>query len=85
MGDKSRMRNQDDGFYLLGKKPHIEMEGNSTFSLDGNFSIVEYSNEQIKIKTAGMLIDIFGRDLLITFVTDTHLFVLGDIVSVEFS
>lgn len=85
MGEKSRIRNGDEGFALLGKRPHIEMEGNRAFSLDGSFSIIEYSDEQIKLKTAGLLIEIIGRDLLITFVTDNHLFVLGNIISVEFN
>ena len=85
MGDKNKIINGDETFSLLGKRPHIQMEGNHTFSLDGNFSIIEYSDEQIKIKVTGALIDIFGSNLLITFVTDAHLFVIGEINSIEFN
>ena len=85
MSNGNKARNGDISFLLFGKNPHIEMEGNKAFSLDGSFSIVEYSGEEIKIKSAGSLISIFGTDLLITFITDTHLNISGKIISIEFS
>ena len=82
MGNKNK--NSDIYYLTLGNNPHIEMEGNKTFTLNGKFSIVEYTKEEIKIKTSGLFIDILGEDLVITFATDTNIVVVGKIISVEF-
>lgn len=85
MGNREKAKNSDIYYLSLGKNPHIEMEGNKAFSLNGKFSIVEYSEEEIKIKASGMVISILGDGLNITFATDTNIFVIGKIISIEFN
>ena len=67
------------------KTPHIELEGNKSFLLSGKFSICEYSDSLIKIKTEGGYLNLLGDNLSITFATDTDILVVGKIVSLEFN
>lgn len=83
MNDPKREKNNPN-YLSLGNMPHIEMEGNKSFSLSGKFSIAEYSEEEIKIKTSGILINILGNDLVISFATDTNIFITGKFLSIEY-
>ena len=85
MGNREKEKNNDIYYLTLGRNPHVEMQGNKAFALSGKFSIAEYSDEEIKIKTTGMFITILGNGLNITFATDTNIFVTGEIISVEFN
>lgn len=85
MSNRNSSKNSDIYNLTLGKSSHIEMEGNKSFSLNGKFTIVEYSDQEIKIKVPGLYLNILGDNLVITFATETNIYIIGKIISVEFN
>lgn len=85
MNSRNRDKNNDIYNLTLGKGPHIEMDSNRSFLLNGAFTIIEYSDQLIKIKSNGLYISILGDDMSITFATDTNILIIGKIVSFEFN
>ena len=74
----------DIPFSAMVNNLHIEMFSNKRLSLDGDFTIVEYTEENIKLKCRKGYLEIFGSSLIINNVTDENLLITGKIVSVEF-
>ncbi len=85
MSSRNKDKNSEIYNLTLAKSPHIEMDGNRSFLLNGKFTIIEYTDQLIKIKAEGRYINILGDELSITFATDTNIFVIGNIVSLEFN
>lgn len=93
-----RIRMPDDGkkkgvdlsaaeipFGVMGKSAHIEMFGNTRFALDGHFSVLEYSDQQIKLRVYKGTVTILGTGLLIHSVAEGEVTITGSISSIEFS
>ena len=75
----------DIPFSAMGNNLHIEMFGNKRISLDGGFTIVEYTEEIIKLKFKKCYLEIFGANLIINNVSDENLLITGKIISLEFT
>ena len=75
----------DIPFSAMGNNLHIEMFGNTRLSIDGGFTILEYTEENIKLKFKKRLLEIFGSNLIINNVSDENLLITGKIVSLEFA
>lgn len=75
----------DIPFSAMGNNLHIEMFGNKRLSLDGGFTIVEYTEENIKLRFKKGFIEIFGVNLIINNVSDESLLITGKIISLEFA
>lgn len=75
----------DIPFSAMGNNLHVEMFGNKRISLDGNFTIVEYTEEIIKLKFKKCFLEIFGANLIINNVSDENLLITGKIVTLEFT
>lgn len=75
----------DIPFSAMGNNLHIEMFGNKRISLDGSFTIVEYTEENIKLKFKKCYLEIFGANLIINNVSDENLLITGKIISLEFT
>ncbi len=75
----------DIPFSAMGNNLHIEMFGNKRLNLDGGFTIVEYTEENVKLRFKKGFFEIFGVGLIINNITDENLLITGKIISLEFS
>ena len=64
--------------------PRIEMTGRECL-VDGLKSIIEYSNDRIKLNLGNQYITFYGDDLRINSFTKDGAIVEGSIISMEFS
>lgn len=70
--------------YYTGE-PHIELYGNSQCIVDGLKSVIEYSDEKIKLNIGKKSVTIHGGNLHIDSFTPEGAIVEGIILSLEFS
>lgn len=82
--DKISNSSNDIPFTAIGNNFHLEMFGNKRLSLDGGFMIVEYTEENIKLKFKKGFLEIFGANLVINNVSVDDLLITGKIISLEF-
>jgi sporulation protein YqfC len=74
----------DIPFSAMGNNLHIEMFGSKRLSIDGIFTIAEYTEENVKLKFKKGFLEIFGVNLTINNVNDENLLITGKIISIEF-
>ena len=67
------------------RQAHIELDGNREMILDGCKGILEYGDEKIKICTDSCVVSISGDNLLIKSFNDSQIFIVGNIISLDFS
>ena len=75
----------DVPFSAMGNNLHIELLGNNQLILDGGFSIIEYTEENVKLKIKKGYVLIYGTELIINNINDENLLITGKIISLEFS
>ena len=78
------LSSSDIPFLAMGNHLHIEVFGNKRIAIDGSFSIIEYSEECIKLKCKKNTFQILGVGLMINNVSDENLLVTGKIITLEF-
>lgn len=72
-------------YLAVGNQIHIEMFSNKRLVIDGSFSVLEYASELICLKLKKGVLNIMGRELCINSVTEDHIFIIGEIIDLEFS
>lgn len=70
--------------YFTGE-PHLELYGNTQCVVDGLKSVLEYSDEKIKLGIGKRAVTFFGEGLHIDSFTPEGAIVEGFIMSMEFS
>ncbi len=71
-------------YLAVGNQIHIEMFSNKRLVLDGAISVMEYTSELICLKLKKGVLNIYGSGLCINSVTDEHILIIGNIISLEF-
>ena len=83
--DRELVVNRDLPFSAMGNNLHIELLGNNRLVLDGEFTIIEYTEENIKLKIKKGFVEIYGIRLVINNINDESLIITGKIILLEFS
>ncbi len=71
-------------FFAVSGQVHIEMFSNRQITVDGNFSVYEYSDIVIILKLKKGSFTIIGTNLKISSVCEERITVVGNILSVNF-
>lgn len=61
----------------------IHMEGDARLIVEGHLGLLEYTQERLRVRARGMLIDIRGMDLMMEALTAEDLVVLGRIDEIQ--
>lgn len=70
---------------FLSKKCHIELDGNSSVTLEGSKGVLEYSTECIRISVENYIVSFCGKNLTLKCISPTALTINGSILNVNFS
>lgn len=65
--------------------PHLIFSGNRELQLEGCKSIIEYSEEVIRLNLGKGTVALIGKDLSITSLSSYEMLILGKISTVEFT
>lgn len=65
-------------------KPHIEISGNTSATIDGCRGVLEYSETQIRVSLGQVSMQMKGRGLTLKCISPTSLIINGFITSVEY-
>ncbi len=84
-GELASIVSSDVPFSAMGNNLHIELLGNNRLSLDGEFLVIEYTEETVKLKMKKGFIQIYGARLIINNINDENLLITGKIISLEFN
>ena len=76
--------NSEIPYLAVGNGAHIELYSNKKLSLDGNFSVLEYSDNCIILKLKKNCLQIVGTGLNISSVSEALIVICGEILSLEF-
>lgn len=71
-------------FSVIGNQIHTELFSNRRLSIDGRFSVAEYTDELITLKLKKGILQITGSDLCINSVDTDRICITGEIISLEF-
>lgn len=90
MSEEKGKEKRKEGFRFtpldfLGKKCHIELDGNSSVTLEGSKGVLEYSTECIRISVENYIVSFKGRNLTLKCISPTALTINGSILNVNFS
>ncbi len=64
--------------------PHIELFGNHKMSLEGKYSILEYSEEDMKIKLSKQIVSVFGSGIMLSSLECGSFTITGKFSRIEF-
>lgn len=70
---------------ILFDVPRILISSNTEIRVENYKSILEYENEKITLMAKEFLIQLQGKNLNITIITDDEISICGNILSVNFS
>ena len=70
---------------FLSKKCHLELEGNTTATLEGSKGVLAYSTECIRVSVENFTISFEGRNLTLKCISPTALTIHGCILEISFS
>lgn len=70
---------------ILFDVPRILMTSNEDIRIENYKSILEYETDKITLMTKEFLIEIYGKNLNITIITDDEISICGIILSINFS
>ena len=70
---------------ILFNSPRMIMTSNNDLRIENYKSILEYETEKITLMTKEFIIEICGKDLNITIITDEEISITGVILSLNFS
>lgn len=70
---------------FLGKKCHIELDSNSSATLEGSKGVLEYSTECIRISVENFIVSFKGNNLTLKCISPTALTIHGSILEINFS
>lgn len=70
---------------LLCGETHIELQSNRSALIDGKCTVLQYSDEEIKINTGTGIVSFFGKNLSINSLNRESAEISGIIKTVKFS
>ena len=70
---------------FLSKKCHIELDGNTTATLEGSKGVLEYSTDCIRVSVDNFIVSFEGRQLTLKCISPTALTIQGSILNIGFS
>lgn len=70
---------------FLGKKCHIELDGNTLLTLEGSKGVLEYSTECIRVAVDNFIVSLEGKHLTLKCISPTALTIQGSILNISFS
>ncbi len=82
--DSADIKNSDIVFPVSGSDTYIQIFSSGKFVFEGKYSIVEYLNEKILVKSGKKQISIAGKRLRLKNVIASGFTVIGYISAVEF-
>lgn len=71
-------------YFAITNQIHIEMFSNKHIVIDGNFSVLEYSDEIILLKLKKGTMELSGSKLSISTVMEDKIVILGNIFNISF-
>ncbi len=70
---------------ILFDVPRILMTSNEDVRIENYKSILEYENEKITLMAKEFIIELHGKNLNITIITDDEISICGTVLSINFS
>ena len=70
---------------ILFNSPRMIMTSNNDLRIENYKSILEYETDKITLMTKEFIIEIYGKNLNITIITDEEISITGVILSMNFS
>jgi len=70
---------------ILFDVPRIIMTSNSDLRIENYKSILEYEPDKITLMTKDFIIEILGKSLNITIITDDEISIFGTVLAINFS
>lgn len=83
-GLSDSLNKSDVPYNMLSKNSYIELFGNSKMSIEGRYSIQEYTEEFIKLKLGKSTLLVYGRSLGLHNVNSEGFAITGKISQIEF-
>lgn len=71
-------------YFTVTNHIHIEMFSNRHIVIDGNFSVLEYSDEIIMLKLKKGTLHMLGESLSISTVMEDKIVITGEIITISF-
>lgn len=69
----------------LGRSLYVQLYSNTTVNIEGNCSVLNYSQTKIAINAPDSILNIIGTDLSIDEFSQDYLNISGQITSISFS
>ncbi|MGN0452190.1 MAG: YabP/YqfC family sporulation protein [Ruminococcus sp.] len=94
MGKNKRDKQKNEGSKLslsysvrdaFRDKPHIEIVGNKTVSIEGSRGVIEYSESVIRVNLGEYSVAFSGRGMNLKYISPTSLAIEGFILNIEFA
>lgn len=82
--DRLNINRSDVPFPVLYGGVHIEMFGNRKMSLEGKYSIMEYTTEMLKVKLSKQTLTVMGAELSLCNVEKEAFLLTGKVSVIEF-
>ena len=82
--DRVEISKFDIPFSLLKNEPHIEMFGNSKMNFEGTYTILEYNDMCLKLKTKNKTLFVQGSELYIVRLDSDFISLIGKIKMFEY-
>lgn len=70
---------------FLGKRCHMEIDGNKSVVFEGSKGVLEYSDKCIRISADSFIVSFEGANLALKCISPTALTIEGSILSISFS
>lgn len=70
---------------FLSKKCHIELDGNTTATLEGSKGVLEYSETCIRVSVENFVVSFEGQCLTLKCISPTALTIHGSILNINYS
>lgn len=74
----------DIPYAMMSKNAYIELFGNSKMFVEGKYSILEYSEEFIKLKLGKNNMQVYGNSLMLHNVNAEGFIITGKISQIDF-
>ncbi len=69
---------------VFGAKPHLEVSGNTSATIDGCRGVLEYSETVIRVSLGQVTLQMKGRGLTLKCISPTSLIINGFITAIEY-
>lgn len=85
MKEKQKEPKRYSPFLSALNAPCLELSGNRELLIEGSKGVLEYTAENVRVNTGGMILTVAGRELNLRCISDSALIIDGFITSLTFS